>query len=133
MGMNDTVADMLTRIRNANKERIKTTDVICSKLNKELARILQQEGFIEKVELVKDKKGFDFIRIYLKYRDAKTRVITGVQRISRPGCRVYVGSAAIPKVLNGYGVAVLSTHKGLQTDKSARSLNVGGEHICNIW
>ncbi|MEI7590993.1 MAG: 30S ribosomal protein S8 [Deltaproteobacteria bacterium] len=133
MGMSDTIADMLTRIRNANKERLKSTDVIYSKMNCELARVLKSEGFIESFELLKDKKGFNFIRVVLKYPDAKRKLITGLTRVSKPGCRVYVGSDAIPKVLNGYGVAILTTPKGVVTGKEAMALGVGGEHLCNIW
>lgn len=133
MGMSDTVADMLTRIRNANKEHIQKADVIYSKMNAELARLMQAEGFIEKFEVLKNKSGFSFIRVHLKYPDTKTKVISGLKRVSKPGCRVYVGCDAIPKVLNGYGVAVLSTPRGILTDREARKLHVGGEHVCNIW
>jgi len=133
MGMSDTVADMLTRIRNANKEHIKKTEVIYSKLNLELARLMRAEGFIERFDVIKNASGFEVIRVYLRYPDAKTKVISGLKRVSKPGRRVYVGCNEIPKVLNGYGVAILSTPRGVLTDKEAMKLHVGGEHICNIW
>lgn len=134
MGMSDPIADMLTRIRNANHRRFKNADVFFSKMNLSIAKVLKKAGYINGFEIKRDstrQKGV--LRIYLKYTASKERVITDIQRISKPGRRFYAGSKEIPEVLNGYGVAIVSTSKGLITDKEARELNVGGEILCNIW
>ena len=128
----DTIADMLTRIRNANAMRYTEVSVPASKLKEELARILKEEGFIEDYKIVnKDVQGN--IVLTLKYGKNKERVITGLKRISKPGLRVYVKSDEVPKVLNGLGIAIISTSKGIMTDKQARQNNLGGEVLAYIW
>ena len=128
----DTIADMLTRIRNANAMRYIEVSVPASKLKEELARILKEEGFIEDYKIVKkDVQGT--IVLTLKYGKNKERVITGLKRISKPGLRVYVKSEEVPKVLNGLGIAIISTSKGIMTDKQARANNLGGEVLAYIW
>ena len=128
----DVIADMLTRIRNANQMRYKEVKIPASKLKCELAKILKEEGFIKDYKLVKDDVQGEII-VTLKYGDNKERVITGLKRISKPGLRVYAKSDEIPKVLNGLGIAIISTSKGIMTDKEARKQNVGGEVIAYIW
>ena len=133
MAMSDPIADMLTRIRNANSARHSTVDIPASKAKEAITRILVDEGYVKGYEIVGDniKKN---IRITLKYgRDKNEKVISGIKRISTPGLRVYAGSADIPKVLNGLGCAIVSTNQGLLTDKQARSAGVGGEVIAYIW
>lgn len=131
MAMTDPVADMLTRIRNANVVRAKTVEIPASNVKKALAEILKNEGYIEEYELIEDNYQ-GIIKIYLKY-NGKERVISGLKRISKPGLRVYVGKTEIPKVLGGLGVAVISTSKGIMTDKRARKEGIGGEVLCYIW
>ena len=126
--MTDPIADMLTRIRNANQMRSKEVSMPASKMKVEIAKILDAEGFIEKYT-VKDNT----LTLNLKYADNKERVITGLKRISKPGLRVYAGADEIPYVLNGLGIAIISTPKGVMTDKLARKNNVGGEVIAYIW
>jgi small subunit ribosomal protein S8 len=133
MGMTDPIADMLTRIRNANKARFKTVNVNLSQMNVNIAKVLKKAGYISNYDKVKDDKGQQMLEIILKYPDAKRTVITGIKRISKPGRRVYVPSDSIPKVLNGLGISILSTSKGVITDAEARELNVGGEILCNVW
>lgn len=133
MGMTDPIADMLTRIRNANKVRFKSVDVLLSQININIAKVLKKSGYIGAYDIKKDARGYQVLRIYLKYADAKRSVLTGIQRISKPGRRVYVKSEKIPKVLNGYGIAILSTSKGIMTDKEASESKVGGEILCNVW
>ena len=128
----DTIADMLTRIRNANAMRYTDVSVPASNLKIELARILKEEGFIKDYKVVKnDVQGT--IELTLKYGDKKERVITGLKRISKPGLRVYAKSDEIPKVLNGLGIAIISTSKGLLTDKDAKLKGVGGEVVAYVW
>lgn len=128
----DTIADMLTRIRNANQMRYKEVSVPASKLKLELAKILKEEGFIENYKMEKeDAQGV--ILLTLKYGHNKERVITGLKRISKPGLRVYVKAEEVPKVLNGLGIAIISTSKGIMTDKEARKENLGGEVLAYIW
>ena len=128
----DTIADMLTRIRNANQMRYEEVKVPASKIKTEIARILKEEGFIKDYKVVKnDAQGT--IELTLKYGDKKERVITGLKRISKPGLRVYAKSDEIPKVLNGLGIAIISTSKGIMTDKEARRQNLGGEVLAYIW
>ena len=127
----DTIADMLTRIRNANAMRYNEVSVPASKLKIELARILKEEGFIKNYKVVKDDAQGSIV-ITLKYVN-KERVITGLKRISKPGLRVYAKSSEIPKVLNGLGIAIISTSKGIMTDKEARKQNLGGEVLAYIW
>ena len=126
--MTDPIADMLTRIRNANQMRSKEVSMPTSKMKVEIAKILDAEGFIEKYT-VKD----NILTLTLKYANNKERVITGLKRISKPGLRVYAGADEIPQVLNGLGIAIISTPKGVMTDKLARKNNVGGEVIAYIW
>ncbi len=131
--MTDPIADMLTRIRNANRMHFKSVDVMLSRMNLDVTKVLKNSGFLSGFEIKKDSKGHEMLRIYLKYPDSKKGVITGIRRISKPGRRVYVNSEKIPKVLSGYGISILSTSKGIITDKEARELNVGGEILCNVW
>lgn len=132
MVMTDPIADMLTRIRNSNNAKHETVDIPASNIKKSLANILLEEGFVKNVEEIEnDNQGV--IRIQLKYGDNKEKIITGLKRISKPGLRVYVKSDEIPRVLGGLGIAVLSTSKGIMTDKVARKENVGGEVICYVW
>ena len=134
MGMTDPVADMLTRIRNANRMKFKNVDVLLSRMNLNLAKVLKDTGYINGFDVRKgDKKSYGMLRIHLRYSPTKDQAITDIQRVSKPGRRIYSGSRDIPKVLNGYGVAILSTSKGIITDKQARDLNVGGEILCNVW
>jgi small subunit ribosomal protein S8 len=133
MGMTDPIADMLTRIRNANKARFKTVNVNLSQMNVNIAKVLKKAGYISNYDKVKNEKGQQMLEIILKYPDAKRTVITGIKRISKPGRRVYVPSDNIPKVLNGFGIAILSTSKGVITDAEAREMNIGGEILCNVW
>ncbi len=130
--MTDPIADMLTRIRNASKAKHEKVDIPSSKLKVEIAKILKDEGFVKNVKLVKDRRQ-GLIRVYLKYTEEEAPVLQGLKRISRPGCRVYAGNDAIPKVLDGLGTAILSTPKGIQTGRQAKKDNVGGEVICHVW
>ncbi|MBO3444821.1 MULTISPECIES: 30S ribosomal protein S8 [Clostridia] len=132
MTMTDPIADMLTRIRNANVVKHETVDVPASNMKKELARILLEEGFIKGYDVIEDGKQ-GIIRMQLKYGQAGERVISGLKRISKPGMRVYAANQEIPKVLNGLGISIISTSKGIITDRQARKENVGGEVICYVW
>ena len=130
--MTDPIADMLTRIRNGSKAKLEKVDIPSSKLKLEIAKILKDEGYIKNLKMVKDRRQ-GVIRVYLKYTDEEVPVIQGIKRVSRPGCRMYAGNDAIPKVLAGLGVAILSTPKGIQTGKQAKKDNVGGEVLCHVW
>ena len=132
MTMTDPIADMLTRIRNANVVKHETVDVPASNMKKEIARILLEEGFIRGYDVIEDGKQ-GIIRIQLKYGQMSERVITGLKRISKPGMRVYAAKDEVPKVLNGLGISIISTSKGILTDKQARKEGVGGEVICYVW
>ena len=132
MTMSDPIADMLTRIRNANMVRHEKLEVPASNMKKEIAEILKREGFVREVEYVKDNKQ-GIIRIFLKYGQNNERVITGLKRISKPGLRVYAKSSDVPKVLNGLGIALVSTSHGVLTDKDARAKQVGGEVVAYVW
>ena len=133
MTMSDTIADMLTRIRNANTAKHDTVDVPASKMKLAIANILLDEGYIAKYDLVEDG-AFKTIHITLKYgADKNEKVISGLKRISKPGLRVYANTEDIPKVLGGLGTAIISTNKGVVTDKEARKLGVGGEVLCFVW
>lgn len=132
MVMSDPIADMLTRIRNANTVRHETVEIPASKIKKEIAEILKKEGFIRDAEYVQDNKQ-GIIRLFLKYGPNNERVITGLKRISKPGLRVYSKSQEVPKVLGGLGLAIISTPRGVMTDKEARQSNAGGEVICYVW
>ena len=131
--MTDPIADMLTRIRDANTAKHDTVDVPSSKMKLAIAKILLDEGYIKSYELVENGK-FNDIRITLKYGASKNeKIISGLQRISKPGLRVYANKEELPKVLGGLGVAIISTNKGVITDKEARKLGVGGEVLCFVW
>ncbi|HAK59767.1 MAG TPA: 30S ribosomal protein S8 [Nitrospiraceae bacterium] len=130
--MTDPIADMLTRIRNASRMKLEKVDMPSSKLKMELAKVLKDEGYIKSVKLVKDRKQ-GIIRIYLKYADEEMPVIQGLKRISKPSCRVYVGADAVPRVMGGLGVAILSTPKGILAGRRAKKDKVGGEVICHVW
>lgn len=130
----DTIADMLTRIRNANQMRYEEVKVPASNMKKEIARILKEEGFIKDYSVDNDgDNGQGTIVLTLKYSNKKERVITGLKRISKPGLRVYAKSDEIPQVLNGLGIAIISTSKGIMTDKEARKQSIGGEVLAYIW
>jgi small subunit ribosomal protein S8 len=130
--MTDPIADMLSRIRNGNNAKHDTVDVPASNMKKELAQILVDEGFIKGFDVIEDGKQ-GVIRIELKYGQNNEKVISGIKRISKPGLRVYVKNDEIPRVLGGLGIAILSTSKGIKTDKDARREGVGGEVLCYVW
>ncbi|QNM04880.1 30S ribosomal protein S8 [Qiania dongpingensis] len=133
MTMSDPIADMLTRIRNANTAKHDTVDIPASKMKVAIADILVKEGYLAKYDLVEDG-AFKTIRATLKYgKDKNEKIITGLKRISKPGLRVYAGREELPKVLGGLGIAIISTNKGVLTDKEAREMNVGGEVLAFIW
>ena len=133
MTMSDPIADMLTRIRNANTAKHETVDVPSSKIKLAIAQILLDEGYIKKFDVIEDGN-FKTIHITLKYgEDKNEKIISGIKRISKPGLRVYAGKENLPKVLGGLGIAILSTNQGIITDKKARQLQVGGEVLAFIW
>ena len=132
MSMTDPIADMLTRIRNANQNRAKTVSMPSSKIKEEIAKILKDEGFIEEFS-IEENDVQNTLTLTLKYGQKKERVITGLKRVSKPGLRVYSKAEELPRVLNGLGIAIISTPKGIMTDKDARKENVGGEVIAYIW
>ncbi|MCR5310486.1 MAG: 30S ribosomal protein S8 [Lachnospiraceae bacterium] len=133
MAVNDPIADMLTRIRNANTAKHDTVDVPASKMKLSIAQILLDEGYIKKYDVV-DNGSFKTIHITLKYgADKNEKIISGLQRISKPGLRVYANKEDLPKVLGGLGVAIISTNQGVITDKKARELKIGGEVLCFVW
>lgn len=132
MAMSDPIADMLTRIRNANQVRHESVEVPASKVKRAIVEILKREGFIRDAEYIEDNKQ-GIIRIFLKYGPNNERVITGLKRISKPGLRVYTKAHEIPRVMGGLGIAIISTSKGIVTDKEARQLKIGGEVICYVW
>ena len=132
MQMSDVIADMLTRIRNANNAKHASVDVPASKMKKSIAQILLDEGYIKSYEVVEDGKQ-GVIKIQLKYTQGKQKVIRGLKRVSKPGLRIYASCEDMPKVMNGLGLALVSTSKGVMTDKAARLANVGGEVLCFIW
>jgi len=132
MSMTDPIADLLTRIRNALAAEKRWTDVPSSQMKKRVIYILKEESYIEDFIFIKDVKK-ETIRIFLKYDYQGKPVIDGIVRVSKPGCRIYVNSNQIPRVLDGLGIAILSTSKGVISNKTAKNLKVGGEHICNVW
>ena len=132
MQITDTIADMLTRIRNANSAKHASVDIPASNLKKQIAQILQDEGYIKSFKVIDDKKQ-GIIRVNLKYTDTRAQVITGLRRVSKPGLRIYSNCKDMPKVMKGLGIAIVSTSKGVMTDKKARELNVGGEVLAFIW
>lgn len=132
MNMTDPIADMLTRIRNGVRARLPKIDVPASRLKAEIARILKDEGYIANYRLV-ENEGQGTIRIFLKYGPGWERVITDLQRVSRPGCRIYCGKGEIPRVYGGLGINILSTSRGVMTGREAAKTGVGGEILCNVW
>ena len=132
MNTTDPIADMLTRIRNANSSKHKTVDIPASNMKKAIAKILFEEGYIKAFEEIKDENQ-GIIRITLKYDEKGARVIDGIKRISKPGLRVYASKEELPQVLNGLGIALISTSKGIKTDKEARKEGLGGEVIAYVW
>jgi small subunit ribosomal protein S8 len=132
MSMTDPIADMLTRIRNANIARHDTTMVPASRLKENVARILQEEGYIRSYKYLEDQKQ-GMLLISLKYGGGKEKVISGIRRISKPGRRVYVGKTEVPRVLNGLGIAIVSTSRGVMTASQCRRAGVGGEVLCHVW
>lgn len=130
--LTDPIADMLTRIRNANSRRHEFVDIPASKIKVSIAEILKDEGYIKDFEVLEDGVS-KTIRIALKYINSKERVISGIRRISKPGLRIYVNSTELPRVLGGLGIAIISTSKGIMTDRDARAQKVGGEVICYVW
>lgn len=130
--MTDPIADMLTRIRNANMAKLEKVDVPASKMKIEITKILKDKGFIKSFKVLRDRKQ-GVIRITMKYLDGYEKAITGLKRVSKPGRRMYVDRTGIPKVMGGYGVAILSTSRGIMTDEVCRSQGIGGEVLCNIW
>lgn len=132
MQITDTIADMLTRIRNANSAKHPTVDVPASNMKKQIAQILVDEGYIKSFRVIDDDKQ-GVIRITLKYTENKSQVITGLRRVSKPGLRIYSNSKDRPKVMKGLGIAIVSTSKGIMTDREARKNNVGGEVLAFVW
>lgn len=132
MNVTDPVADLLTRIRNANRANHETVEAPASKLSMEIVKILQSEGFVKGYEMVKDAK-FPTVRMHLKYGQRKDKVITNLKRISKPGLRVYAKRDEVPRVLRGLGIAIVSTSRGVMTDRDARRKGIGGEVLCYVW
>jgi small subunit ribosomal protein S8 len=132
MSMSDPIADMLTRIRNGIIASFDTVDIPSSKIKISIAKILKSEGFIKNYKVIPDRRQ-GVLRIFLKFDEGGESVIGGLKRVSKPSCRVYTGSDRIPQVRNGYGISILSTSKGLVTDRQARKLGVGGEILCSVW
>ena len=132
MQISDVIADMLTRIRNANDAKHESVDIPASNLKKSIAEILLEEGYIKSFQIVEDGKQ-GIIRVALKYAPGKQKVIHGLKRVSKPGLRIYSNCEDMPKVMNGLGIAIVSTSKGVMTDKKARQANVGGEILAFVW
>ena len=132
MQMSDVIADMLTRIRNANNAKHQTVDIPASNMKKAIAEILTEEGYVKSYQVIDDGKQ-GTIRITLKYLNGKQKVIRGIRRVSKPGLRIYAGCEDMPNVMNGLGIAIVSTSKGIMTGKTARALNVGGEVLAFVW
>jgi small subunit ribosomal protein S8 len=132
MSMTDPIADMITRVRNGVRAKLARVDVPGSKLKAEIARILRDEGFVASFKIIEDQKQ-NVIRVYLKYGPGMERTITNLQRVSRPGCRIYCGKDEIPKVFGGLGINILSTSRGVMTGRRAAREGLGGEILCNVW
>jgi len=132
MHITDPIADLLTRIRNANSAKHETVDIPASNMKKAIAKILFDEGYIKGYQVIDDSKQ-GIIRVTLKYGENKQKVITGLKRVSRPGLRIYAGADELPRVLKGLGIAIVSTSKGIMTDKEARKQNIGGEVLAFVW
>jgi small subunit ribosomal protein S8 len=132
MAMTDPISDMLTRIRNASRTKKEKVDIPASKFKADLARLLKDEGYVSNFKVIEDRKQ-GILRVYLKYTPDKKSVITGIKKVSKSGWRVYKGAGKLPKILGGLGIAVITTSKGLMTDKQARLAKLGGEIICHVW
>ncbi|PID76245.1 MAG: 30S ribosomal protein S8 [Deltaproteobacteria bacterium] len=132
MAMSDPIADMLTRIRNAGKAKFKSVDIPGSRMKTEIARVLKSEGYIRNYKFISDQKQ-GVLRVYLKYGPNQAHSIFGLKRVSKPSRRIYVKGSNIDPVLNGLGIAILSTSKGIMADKTARQQNIGGELLCHVW
>ena len=132
MQISDTIADMLTRIRNANSAKHETVDIPASNMKKAIAQILVDEGYVKEYKVIEDGKQ-GVIRITLKYQGNKQKVLRGIRRVSKPGLRIYASCEDMPRVMNGLGIAIVSTSKGIMTDKQARKENVGGEVLAFVW
>ena len=132
MQMSDVIADMLTRIRNANNAKHDTVDIPASNMKKAIADILVDEGYIKNVQIIEDNKQ-GVIRVTLKYGPNKSKILQGLRRVSKPGLRIYANSKDMPRVMNGLGIAIVSTSKGIMTDKQARANNIGGEVLAFVW
>ncbi|MBQ4160104.1 MAG: 30S ribosomal protein S8 [Clostridia bacterium] len=132
MQITDPIADLLTRIRNANSAKHETVDIPASNMKKAIAKILLDEGYIKGYQVIDDSKQ-GIIRVTLKYGENKQKVISGLKRVSRPGLRIYAGADELPRVLKGLGIAIISTSKGIMTDKEARKQNIGGEVLAFVW
>jgi len=132
MAVTDSIADMLTRIRNANNTNKESVDIPASKLKVEIARVIKEEGYIKHYKVIKDNKQ-GILKIYLKYGSKGEKIISNLKRVSKPGCRVYVGKGEVPRVLSGFGISIISTSQGVMTGKKSKEMNVGGEVLCNIW
>lgn len=132
MGMTDPIADMLTRIRNGSSAKFSKVDIPASKIKIQIARILKDEGYIKNFKVIKDNRQ-GLLRLYLKFDEKNQQVLSSIQRISRPSRRTYAKKDAIPKVLNGLGLSILTTSKGVMTERDARKQGVGGEIICTVW
>ena len=132
MQMSDVIADMLTRIRNANDAKHATVDIPASNMKKAIADILVEEGYVKSYQIIEDGKQ-GTIRVTLKYEGNKQKVLRGIRRVSKPGLRIYAGYEDMPKVMNGLGIAIVSTSKGIMTDKKARAAKVGGEVLAYVW
>lgn len=132
MAVSDPVADFLNRIKNGQKARFEKVDIPASRMKLSLARILKEEGYIRNYKLIKDDRQ-GILRVQLKYGESRDGALVGVKRVSRPGCRVYVGHEEIPRVMNGLGMSILSTSKGVLTDRDARKEGIGGELLCSLW
>ena len=132
MGMTDPIADMLTRIRNGSSAKFSKVDIPASKIKIQIARILKDEGYIKNFKVIKDNRQ-GLLRLYLKFDEKNQQVLSSIQRVSRPSRRTYAKKDAIPKVLNGLGVSILTTSKGVMTERDARKQGVGGEIICTVW
>jgi small subunit ribosomal protein S8 len=132
MAVSDPVGDFLNRIKNGQKARFEKVDIPASRMKISLARILKEEGYIKNFKVIKDNKQ-GVLRVQLKYSDNREGALVGIKRVSKPGCRVYVGHEEIPRVMNGLGMNILSTSKGIMTDREARKEGVGGELLCSVW
>lgn len=133
MSMTDPIADLLTRIRNGSREKHEKVDVPASRIKANIVRVLKEEGYIKNFRLMRDERGLPVIKVYLKYTHDGASVIQGIQRVSKPGLRTYSGYDEVPKPLNGAGVAILSTSKGVITGQKAKVWKVGGELLCEVW